>query len=74
MTRDKINGRRLVGLFLLSLLLFNYPLLCLFNKPVLFMGIPVLALYLFGTWTLVILLMLIISRSNPDPPQPPRQR
>jgi hypothetical protein len=74
MTRDKTNGRRLVGLFLLSLLLFNYPLLCLFNKTVLFMGIPVLALYLFGTWTLIILLMLIISRSNPDPPQPPRQR
>ena len=68
MTRDKINGRRLVGLFLLGMLLFNFPLLSLFNRQVLAMGIPVLYLYLFVTWSLVICLMLIISRSKPDPP------
>lgn len=70
MTDDKINGRRLVGLFLLSMLLFNYPLLCLFNRPILIMGIPLLVLYLFGTWTLIILLMLIISRSKSEVPMP----
>jgi hypothetical protein len=74
MTRDKINGRRLVGLFLLSMLLFNYPLLCLFNQPILVMGIPVLVLYLFGTWTLIILLMLIISRSKSEAPLPTHHR
>jgi hypothetical protein len=68
MTRDKINGRRLVGLFLLGMLLFNYPLLCLFNRPILILGIPALYFYLFGAWTLIILLMLIISRSKPDVP------
>lgn len=68
MTREKINGRRLVGLFLLSVLLFNYPLICLFNRPILIMGIPVLYLYLFGAWTLIIILMLIISCSKSDPP------
>ncbi len=66
MTRDKINGRRLVGLFLLGALLFNFPLLCLFNRPMLALGIPVLYLYLFAAWSLIILLMLIISRSKPD--------
>ena len=66
MTRDNINGRRLVGLFLLGMLLFNFPLLYLFNRPVLALGIPVLYLYLFAAWSLIIILMLIISRSKPD--------
>ena len=70
MTRDKINGRRLVGLFLLGLLLFNFPLLHLFNRPVLALGIPILYLYLFSAWSLVILLILVISRSKPDTPFP----
>jgi hypothetical protein len=74
MTDDKINGRRLVGLFLLSMLLFNYPLLCLFNRPILIMGFPLLVLYLFGTWTLIILLMLIISRSKSEVPKPTHHR
>lgn len=74
MTRDKINGRRLVGLFLLSMLLFNYPLLCLFNRPLLFMGIPVLYLYLFGAWAMIIFLMRIISRSKSDARMSTRQR
>jgi hypothetical protein len=65
MTRDKINGRRLVGLFLLGVLLFNFPLLYLFNRPVLLLGVPALYLYLFAAWSLVILLMLIISHAKP---------
>ena len=66
MTRDKINGRRLVGLFLLGMLLFNFPLLHLFNRPVVVLGIPVLYLYLFAAWSLIIFLILTISRSKPD--------
>ena len=70
MTRDKINGRRLVGLFLLGMLLFNFPLLYLFNRPMLALGIPVLYLYLFTVWSLIIFLILMISRSKPDAPFP----
>ena len=70
MTRDKINGRRLVGLFLLGMLLFNFPLLHLFNRPMLALGIPVLYLYLFTAWSLIIFLILMISRSKPDAPFP----
>ena len=69
MTRDKINGRRLVGLFLLGALLFNFPLLQLFNRPSVVLGIPALYLYLFSVWCLIIILMLIINRSKPDSPQ-----
>lgn len=68
MTRDKINGRRLVGLFLLGVLLFNFPLIQLFNRPDLVWGIPVLYLYLFSGWLLIIFMMLTISRSRPEPP------
>ncbi|MBR9987715.1 MAG: hypothetical protein KFF68_17560 [Desulfosarcina sp.] len=70
MTRDKINGRRLVGLFLLGMLLFNFPLLHLFNRPMLALGIPVLYLYLFAAWSLIIFLIHMISRSKPDTPFP----
>ncbi|WP_319409980.1 hypothetical protein [uncultured Desulfosarcina sp.] len=70
MTRDKINARRLVGIFLLGMLLFNFPLLYLFNRPLLTLGIPLLYLYLFATWSLIIFLMLIISRSRSDTPFP----
>lgn len=66
MTRENINGRRLVGLFLLGLLLFNFPFLSLFNRPVLVLGIPVLYLFLFAAWSLIIFLTLIISHAKPD--------
>ena len=72
MTRDKRNARRLVGLFLLGALIFNFPLLSLFNRPILILGIPALYLYLFVTWSLIILLMLVLSRSKPDQPLPER--
>jgi hypothetical protein len=64
MTRENINGRRLVGLFLLGLLLFNFPLIYLFNRPEVVLGVPVLYLYLFTAWTGIISLTLIISRTN----------
>ena len=71
MTREKVNGRRLVGLFLLGLLLFNFPILCLFNRAVLAFGIPILYLYLFGAWSLIIILIMLVDRSAPDrfPPE-----
>ena len=64
MTRDNIIGRRLAGLFLLGLLLFNFPLLCLFNRPVMVVGVPLLYLYLFVAWWVIIALTLAISRSR----------
>lgn len=64
MTRENINGRRLVGLFLLGMLLFNFPMIYLFNRPVVVLGVPVLYLYLFTAWTVIISLALIISRTK----------
>jgi len=70
MTQDRLTARRLVGLFFLGVLLFNFPLLSLFNRPMLILGIPALYLYLFAAWSLVIILMLLISRSKPDRSMP----
>ncbi len=43
----RIKSQRLVALFLLGVLLFNYPLLALFNRAGDAFGIPVLYVYIF---------------------------
>ena len=61
MTFDKEKSRRLVGLFLLAVVLYNYPVLSLFNLSETISGIPVLYLYLFIVWLLAIVLEVIIN-------------
>ena len=59
------KGERLAGLFLLGCLLFNFPLLGLFNVPATILGVPVVYAYLFGAWALLIALVaLVIERSG----------
>jgi len=48
---------RLVVLAMLGCVLFNYPILALFNRPGTFFGVPVLYAWIFGAWTVLILLM-----------------
>jgi hypothetical protein len=57
MNKPNVKGQRLVALFLLGNLLFNYPLLALFNQPDMVWGIPVLYGYIFGAWALLIALL-----------------
>jgi hypothetical protein len=65
MTRSAIKGQRLIVLFLFGMLLFNYPLLALFNRSAEAFGIPVLYAYIFGSWALLIgLLALVVERSR----------
>jgi hypothetical protein len=52
--------QQMVGLFLLGCLLFNYPLITLFDEPVLVMGVPLLYAYLFGAWALIIVLVAAV--------------
>ncbi len=51
---------RLVALVLLGALLFNEPLLGLFDRLQLWFGIPLLYLYLFTAWGVFILLAALI--------------
>lgn len=57
MHRSDITGQRLVAIVLLGCVLFNYPVLSLFSKPAALFGIPLLYLYLFAMWALLIGLM-----------------
>ena len=54
MKRTNVRNERLVALALFGLLLFNYPLLQMFNAPTLVLGIPKLYLYLFVAWAVLI--------------------
>jgi hypothetical protein len=54
------KAQRLVGLFLLGCLLFNFPLLSLFNIGRTVLGVPLLYAYLFAAWLLVIALVAVL--------------
>ena len=66
MIRPGIKGQRLAALTLLGLLLFNYPLLELFAGPGELFGIPVLYLYVFAAWAVLIALMAFVVESRRD--------
>jgi hypothetical protein len=66
MIRPSVKGQRLVALFLLGLLLFNYPLLDLFAGPGQIFGIPILYVYVFSVWALLLALMAIVVEKRAD--------
>ena len=67
MIRPSIKGQRLVALFLLGVLLLNYPLLNLFAAPnLVVLGIPVLYAYVFAVWALLIGLMTLVLEKRKD--------
>jgi hypothetical protein len=59
----KLTGARLVAAFLCGCVLFNYPILSLFDGGAALFGIPVLYAYVFAAWGGLILMMAwIIER------------
>ena len=58
------KGQRFVALCLLGTLLFNYPILALFNVPGTVLGVPVLYVYMFVAWAALIALMAWIAESG----------
>jgi predicted permease len=66
MNRPQLTAQRLAALFLLGCVLFNYPLLALFNRASEVLGIPLLYAFIFGAWLLLIVLMAIAIESR-DP-------
>jgi len=53
MDKFKVKAQRLVALCVLGVLLFNYPMLALFNVAATVFGIPILYAYIFSAWTLL---------------------
>lgn len=57
MQRSRLTGQRLVAVFLVGCILFNYPILALFDRTASVAGLPLVFAYLFAVWAGLILLM-----------------
>ena len=64
MSDSETRGQRFVALCMLGIVLFNYPVLALFNVPGTLLGIPVLYAYIFIAWAALIGMMALIA--DPD--------
>ena len=58
---DETRGQRLVALCMLGMVLFNFPILALFNVPGTLLGVPALYAYLFIAWAALIALMALVA-------------
>lgn len=59
------RGPRLIALAALGFLLFNFPLLALFERGALF-GLPLPVVWLFGVWALLIALAALLLERDGD--------
>ena len=57
---DLDRGKRLIAVFLLALVLLNFPVLKLAEAGPPVLGLPPLFLYLFGAWTAIIVLLAVL--------------
>jgi len=62
MRKDK--SQKLVGIFILAIVLFNFPILELFVRGDKLGAIPIMIVYIFGTWIFIIILTYLTIRSN----------
>ena len=60
MSEEK-KGQRFVALSMLGMLLFNFPILALFNVPATLFGVPLLYAYIFIAWAALIALMAFVA-------------
>lgn len=58
------KGQRFIALCVLGILLFNYPILALFNVPGTLFGVPALYAYIFIAWAFLIALMALVAGSD----------
>ncbi len=59
---------RLLALVAGAALAFNYPLLYLFAEGGMLFGWPLLVVYLFLTWLIVIVMTALLMERKPSPP------
>jgi hypothetical protein len=65
--RDRsLSSQRLVALFAAALLLFNFPLLALWDHPALIWGLPLFPTALFLIWALLIAALAVVMERQPD--------
>jgi hypothetical protein len=64
MSEFESTGQRFVALCALGLLLFNYPILALFNVSDTVFGVPVLYAWIFIAWATLIALMALVAEAD----------
>ncbi|MFZ2158442.1 MAG: hypothetical protein WAV72_20295 [Bradyrhizobium sp.] len=64
MQEHERKGQRMIALFVFGWLLFNYPVLSLFNLADVAFGVPVLYAYIFAAWALLVGLMALAAESR----------
>ena len=64
MLHPERKGQRLAALSMLGALLFNFPLLALFNVPGAVFGVPLLYAYVFAGWAALIALIAIVAETD----------
>ena len=60
MSEEK-KSQRFVALCMLGMVLFNFPVLALFNVGGTLLGVPVLYAYIFVAWAALIALMALVA-------------
>jgi len=65
MLRRTVRRDRMIGLFVLGVVLFNPPVLNLFGGTL--FGWPALYVYLFGAWALIIIGIAFVSERSAGP-------
>ena len=64
MSDPRSRSERFVALCMLGIVLFNYPILALFNVPGTLFGVPLLYAYIFIAWIGLIGLMAWVAESG----------
>lgn len=64
MSEFQSKGPRFVALCMLGLLLFNFPILALFNVTGTVFGVPVLYAYIFIAWAALIAMLALVAEAN----------
>jgi len=60
-------GERCVALFLFAILIFHPPLLSIFTVETFFAGLPLLYVYLFSAWCILVGLVALTTRRRSRP-------
>lgn len=64
---EGLRAQRLIALFVAGVLLLDFPLLSLWERPATLLGVPLLAAALFIVWALLIALLgWIVERGGSD--------
>jgi hypothetical protein len=64
MDDSEIKSQRFIALCIFGIVLFNFPVLALFNVPGTLLGIPILYAYIFIAWGILIGLLKLIADTS----------